>query len=195
MSRRLPIRPPSALWRILTVSAALSVGVTSCTASPGPDAGPISSPASDAAEGTPTPGAPASAPSDGSTSDSSTSDGSTSGVPSPEGTSPTATAGGDALGVAEAVRSSLQALADGQDSVTRDQVRAAIERGFADEGAVPERIEVSVDRTPTGLDVDAIQAAGLIGDRCVVGEVREGAVSAVVLPVLATGLCFVGDQR
>ncbi|MPY09242.1 hypothetical protein FNH21_00600 [Arthrobacter sp. KR32] len=99
------------------------------------------------------------------------------------------------MGVAEAVRSSLQALADGQDSVTRDQVRAAIERGFADEGAVPERIEVSVDRTPTGLDVDAIQAAGLIGDRCVVGEVREGAVSAVVLPVLATGLCFVGDQR
>jgi hypothetical protein len=185
VSRRLPIRPPSALWRILTVSAALSVGVTSCTASPDPDAGPISSPASDAAEGTPTPGAPASAPSDGSTS----------GMPSPEGTSPTATAGGDALGVAEAVRSSLQALADGQDSVTRDQVRAAIERGFADEGAVPERIEVSVDRTPTGLDVDAIQAAGLIGDRCVVGEVREGAVSAVVLPVLATGLCFVGDQR
>ncbi|WP_422389891.1 DUF6993 domain-containing protein [Arthrobacter sp. N1] len=185
MSRRLPIRPPSALWRILTVSAALAVGVTACTAPPDPGAGPISNPASDAAEGTPRPGAAVGAPSDGSSS----------GVLSPEGTSPTATAAGDAMGVAEAVRSSLQALADGQDPVTRDQVRAAIEQGFADGGTVPERVEVSVDRTPTGLDVDAIQGAGLIGDRCVVGEVREGAVSAVVLPVLATGLCFVGDQR
>lgn len=96
---------------------------------------------------------------------------------------------------AGAVESSLRALASAQSSVTRDQVRAAIEEGFTDAGVVPDEIEVSIDSTPTGLDVDAIQGAGRTGETCVVGEIRESDVSVAVLPVLGSGHCFVGDQR
>ena len=87
------------------------------------------------------------------------------------------------------------ALAGSGGAVTRERVRAAIEQGFADAGALPASVEVSIDTTPTGLDVDAIQGAGLVDGTCVVGEVREGSVTVVLLPALASGLCFVGDQR
>lgn len=97
--------------------------------------------------------------------------------------------------IARAVESALEALAGSRDTVTSDQVRAAIGTGFTDADAVAESVEVSIDRTPTGLDVDAIQGAGLIDGTCIFGEVREGTVSVAVLPALATGLCFVGDQR
>ncbi len=97
--------------------------------------------------------------------------------------------------IARAVESALEALAGSRDAVTSDQVRAAIGAGFTDADAVAESIEVSIDRTPTGLDVDAIQGAGLVDGTCIFGEVREGTVSVAVLPALATGLCFVGDQR
>ena len=89
----------------------------------------------------------------------------------------------------------MRDLAQTEDAVTRDQVRAAVDKGFADAGVSPEAVEVSIDQTPTGLDVDAIQGSGLVGGQCIVGEIREGTVSVTVLPVLATGLCFVGDQR
>lgn len=97
--------------------------------------------------------------------------------------------------IADAVDRALQTLADGKDAGTRDQVRDAIEQGFASAGSTPEMVEVSIDRTPTGLDVDAIQGAGLIGEHCIFGELREKTVSTVVLPVLASGRCFIGDQR
>lgn len=101
----------------------------------------------------------------------------------------------DAAGIARAVGAELTTLAEGGDPVTRDRVRAAIEQGFANEGAVPASVEVSVDSTPTGLDVDAIQGAGLLEGTCIVGEVREGTATVAILPALASGLCFVGDQR
>lgn len=101
----------------------------------------------------------------------------------------------DAAGIARAVDAELTTLAEGGDPVTRDRVRAAIEQGFANEGAVPASVEVSVDSTPTGLDVDAIQGAGLLEGTCIVGEVREGTATVAILPALASGLCFVGDQR
>lgn len=62
-------------------------------------------------------------------------------------------------------------------------------------GVATENIEVSVDKTPTGLDVDAIEAAAKTGKDCVVGQVREGQSTVVVLPVLSTGRCFAGNQR
>lgn len=101
----------------------------------------------------------------------------------------------DGARAADAVRSALQTLAGSESSVTREQVRSAIEQGFTDVGLVPDDIEVSIDSTPTGLDVDAIQGAGRIGETCVFGEVREDEVSVSVLPVLGSGYCFVGDQR
>ena len=119
----------------------------------------------------------------------------------PEAATPAPTAsettpdGGDDEKIAQAVESALAALAESQDAVASDQVRAAIGQGFINAGAVAESIEVSIDRTPTGLDVDAIQGAGLIDGTCISGEVREGTVSVAVLPALATGLCFIGDQR
>lgn len=97
--------------------------------------------------------------------------------------------------VAAAVEVALRNLAESQDSITSGQVRTAVDEGFTAAGLVPDAVEVSIDRTPTGLDVDAIQGAGRTGGTCVFGEVREGAVTVVVLPALASGRCFVGDQR
>jgi hypothetical protein len=56
-------------------------------------------------------------------------------------------------------------------------------------------VEVSASKTPTGLDVDAIEAAARLDKDCVMGEIRAGQVSVTVLPVLASGKCFVGDSR
>ena len=60
-------------------------------------------------------------------------------------------------------------------------------------GIAPAVLQVSQSRTPTGLEADAIEAAVLQGSDCVIGQVREGAVTVTVLPVLASGKCFVGS--
>jgi hypothetical protein len=62
-------------------------------------------------------------------------------------------------------------------------------------GIPAKAVEVSVSRTPTGLDVDAIEAAASSGSDCIVGEIREGKATVTVLPLLASGRCFVGDSR
>lgn len=62
-------------------------------------------------------------------------------------------------------------------------------------GAAKATVEVSLERTPTGLAVDAIEAAARATDKCVIGQVRDGKAVVVILPVLATGLCFVGNQH
>jgi hypothetical protein len=54
-------------------------------------------------------------------------------------------------------------------------------------------VDVSASRTPTGLDADAIEAAVVRGKDCVVGQIRDGGVTVTVLPVLASGKCFVGS--
>jgi hypothetical protein len=59
-------------------------------------------------------------------------------------------------------------------------------------GIAPAALEVSASRTPTGLEADAIEAAVLQGKACVLGQVRDGNVTVTVLPVLASGKCFVG---
>ncbi len=84
---------------------------------------------------------------------------------------------------------SLTALAAATKAPNREQMRAAMLKA----GAVQETIEVSVDITPTGLAVDAIEAASPIAKECVIGQVRDGKVAVTVLPVLASGRCFVGD--
>ncbi|MET3921729.1 hypothetical protein [Arthrobacter sp. UYEF20] len=53
-------------------------------------------------------------------------------------------------------------------------------------------IQVTASRTPTGLDADAVEIAVREGDDCIVGQVRNGKVNVVVLPVLADGRCLVG---
>ncbi|WP_461171629.1 hypothetical protein M1D93_11125 [Arthrobacter sp. Z1-9] len=60
-------------------------------------------------------------------------------------------------------------------------------------GVDPAALQVSQSRTPTGLEADAIEASVLQGSDCVIGQVRDGAVTVSVLPVLASGKCFVGS--
>jgi hypothetical protein len=58
---------------------------------------------------------------------------------------------------------------------------------------VPARnLEVSAGSTPTGLDVDSMEAAAIQGKECVIGQIREGKVAVAVLPALSNGKCFVG---
>ncbi|UVJ37971.1 DUF6993 domain-containing protein [Arthrobacter sp. CJ23] len=89
------------------------------------------------------------------------------------------------------LESTLVSLAAANPKPGQDQLRTALLAAGIPAGT----LEVSVSRTPTGLDVDAIEAATPSGRNCVVGQVRDGAVAVTVLPVLASGKCFVGDSR
>jgi hypothetical protein len=89
------------------------------------------------------------------------------------------------------ITDSLDALAAQTPKPDAGELRAAFVSAGAEAGAV----EVSIDTTPTGLEVDAMTGAVSVGASCVFGHIRDGAVTVTQLPVLATGLCFVGDQR
>lgn len=183
--------PGRAMRLIVSIGVGLTLGLTSCaqTSSVVPDA----SDTTPSSTSSPSPSSPSSEPRPAPTAGQTAGqigDGAASSPGRGQGS-----AAEDAAGIARAVDAELTTLAEGGDPVTRDRVRAAIEQGFANEGAVPASVEVSVDSTPTGLDVDSIQGAGLLEETCVVGEVREGTATVVVLPALASGLCFVGDQR
>nr|WP_208381459.1 hypothetical protein [Paenarthrobacter ilicis] len=85
----------------------------------------------------------------------------------------------------------MKNLVAGNPKPDRDALKAALVAA----GIPAAALEVSVSRTPTGLDVDAMEAAALTGGHCVMGQIRDGGVAVTVLPVLATGKCFVGDVR
>lgn len=53
-------------------------------------------------------------------------------------------------------------------------------------------VQVTADRTPTGLEADAVEVGVRRGGECLVAQVRSGAVSIAVLPVLADGRCLAG---
>ncbi|HET8795236.1 MAG TPA: hypothetical protein VFM62_02565, partial [Arthrobacter sp.] len=89
------------------------------------------------------------------------------------------------------VADSLRELTADSPEPTRDQVRSTLKSA----GFPAEKTEVSITRTPTGLEVAAIEAAVHVKDECVVAQLRGGSVTVAVLPVLETGFCFVGDQR
>lgn len=85
----------------------------------------------------------------------------------------------------------MKAVVAGNPKPDRETLRAALVAADIPEA----NVEVSVSRTPTGLDVDAMETAALTGESCVLGQIRDGGVMVTVLPVLATGKCFVGDAR
>lgn len=87
------------------------------------------------------------------------------------------------------VTDALTRLAAGSPKPATAQVGEAL----AGAGIDPGVLQVSQSRTPTGLEADAIEAAVRQGKDCVIGQVREGAVTVTVLPVLASGKCFVGS--
>jgi len=87
------------------------------------------------------------------------------------------------------VTDTLTKLASG----TPKPATAQVSEALTSAGIAPGVLQVSQSRTPTGLEADAIEAAVLQGRDCVIGQVREGAVTVTVLPVLASGKCFVGS--
>jgi hypothetical protein len=91
--------------------------------------------------------------------------------------------------VKRTVTDTLTKLASG----TPKPATAQVSEALTGAGIAPGVLQVSQSRTPTGLEADAIEAAVLQGRDCVIGQVREGAVTVTVLPVLASGKCFVGS--
>ncbi|MCC9174379.1 DUF6993 domain-containing protein [Arthrobacter sp. zg-Y179] len=89
----------------------------------------------------------------------------------------------------EALESELGKLADSGSLPDGEAVAAA----FTAAGFTPGTVEVSADTTPTGLEVDSIQAAAVQDGECIFGEVRDGSAYVTVLPVLSGGGCFVGN--
>jgi len=89
------------------------------------------------------------------------------------------------------METTLKSLVAANPKPDQEALRAAL----VSAGIPKANVEVSVSRTPTGLDVDAMEAAALAGKSCVMGQIRDGGVVVSVLPVLATGKCFVGDAR
>lgn len=114
-------------------------------------------------------------------------------TPAPAATK-TAVAGPSAPAEASAaLRSKLSdvlgRLAAGTPKPSTSQVREALTGA----GIATGSLEVSESTTPTGLAADSIEAAVRQAKDCVIGQVREGAVTVTVLPVLASGKCFVGS--
>jgi hypothetical protein len=106
-----------------------------------------------------------------------------------------AQASGAAAGEAPATAALKQTLADTLNrlaSGTPKPATAQVTDALTGAGIPGPALEVSESRTPTGLEADAIEAAVLQGKDCVVGQIRNGSVTVSVLPVLASGKCFVG---
>lgn len=61
-------------------------------------------------------------------------------------------------------------------------------------GFPPGDVEITASRTPTGLDADAVELAVREGRNCIVAQLRNGSVTASILPVLAGGRCLVGTS-
>lgn len=114
-------------------------------------------------------------------------------APALSGTAPTATAASEPTsGQASATaRATLEdalrgALDDGKPST--EQLRGAlVAAGFS-----AADVQVTAGRTPTGQEADAVEVGVNQGGGCLVAQVRGGAVSVTVLPVLADGRCLVG---
>ncbi len=117
-----------------------------------------------------------------------TGDGSGGALADTSGASP-ATDAAATEAVKRTVTDALTKLAAGAPKPATGQVSDALTGA----GIAPGVLQVSQSRTPTGLEADAIEAAVLQGKDCVIGQVREGAVTVTVLPVLASGKCFVGS--
>lgn len=93
----------------------------------------------------------------------------------------------------ETVKQTVTATLGGLAAAAPKPATAQVTDALTAAGIAPSALQVSQSRTPTGLEADAIEAAVLQGKDCVIGQVREGTVTVTVLPVLASGKCFVGS--
>ncbi len=99
-----------------------------------------------------------------------------------------AAAGGPLPAAQKKMADVLGAVVAGAPKPGTEQIRQALTAA----GFPATTLEVSASRTPTGLDVDSVEAAAVQGQECVIGQIRDGRVTVTVLPVLASGKCFVG---
>ena len=86
----------------------------------------------------------------------------------------------------------LEAALEGVASDDRKPGTEQIRSVLTGAGFPPGSVEVTASRTPTGLDADAVEAAVITGRNCIVAQLRDGAVTSAVLPILADGRCLVG---
>ena len=111
--------------------------------------------------------------------------------------SPRSTNAEDPASTAEAtdagrrVQAALDELVRAAPEPSREQVRSALGAAGFDAGLV----EVSASRTPTGLDVEAVDAGVPSGEKCVMAQIRSGTVTVALLPALPNGQCFVGTAN
>ncbi len=127
---------------------------------------------------------------DSAASGGASSDASSATTPAPPASSAAAqaTAASATARLQQTMAGALGSLTAGNPKPGTEQITSALTAA-----GVPARsLEVSAGRTPTGLEVDSIEAASVQGNDCVVGQIREGKVSMTVLPVLSNGKCFVG---
>jgi len=104
------------------------------------------------------------------------------------GATPSAAAGGPLATAQRKMTNALGAVVSGTPKPGTEQITQALTAA----GFPAATLEVSASRTPTGLDVDSVEAAAVQGTECVIGQIRDGKVTVTVLPVLASGKCFVG---
>ncbi|MFJ5694521.1 DUF6993 domain-containing protein [Arthrobacter sp. NPDC093125] len=104
------------------------------------------------------------------------------------GATPSAAAGGPLATAQRKMTDALGAVVSGTPKPGTEQITQALTAA----GFPAATLEVSASRTPTGLDVDSVEAAAVQGRECVIGQIRDGKVTVTVLPVLASGKCFVG---
>lgn len=89
----------------------------------------------------------------------------------------------------QTMAAALTAVAAREEKPEQESLRSEL----VSTGITASSLEVSASRTPTGLDVDAMEAAARTGGDCVIGQLRDDAVTMTVLPVLANGKCLAGD--
>lgn len=74
-----------------------------------------------------------------------------------------------------------------------DRLRSSeLAQVLIDAGFAADAIEVTADRTPLGNATDVISFAILVGDACILGELRGAEAVTQTAPVLGTGRCLVG---
>lgn len=83
-----------------------------------------------------------------------------------------------------------ETLAANDKASSKDLVNALSAAGF-DKGAM----QVTADKTPTGLDVDFVIVSVKMGNECLIGQRAVEGYASEVAPVLSTGECLIGQTQ
>ncbi|WP_307031855.1 DUF6993 domain-containing protein [Arthrobacter globiformis] len=97
-----------------------------------------------------------------------------------------------AAGATAALQQTMADVLGGVVAANRKPATAEITSALTAAGVPARNLEVSAGRTPTGLEVDSMEAAAVQAKECVIGQIRDGKVTVTVLPALSNGKCFVG---